>query len=123
VSPILWVLVLVLLISAILAFRAANQIVAPINALDLENVRNNPYLELAPLLDKIEEQKLTESSNSEAQPQSTEQAIELKEVTAKNLQGINDLVKELFPEYGKSFKSSEKAVEYFKERGYNLVIE
>ena len=59
VSPILWVLVLVLLISAILAFRAANQIVAPINALDLENVRNNPYLELAPLLDKIEEQKLT----------------------------------------------------------------
>ena len=59
VSPILWALVLVLLLSAILAFRAARQIVAPINALDLENARNNPYSELAPLLDKIEEQKLT----------------------------------------------------------------
>lgn len=59
VSPILWALVLVLLLSSILAFRAARQIVAPINALELEDVRNNPYPELAPLLDKIEEQKLT----------------------------------------------------------------
>lgn len=85
--------------------------------------KDSNYGKLYTLVEEIEEQKPTESSNSEAQPQSTEQAIELKEVTAKNLQGINDLVKELFPEYGKSFKSSEKAVEYFKERGYSLMIE
>lgn len=50
-------------------------------------------------------------------------SVELKEVTAKNLQGINDLVKELFPSYGKTFKSSEKAVAYFADNGYKLVIE
>lgn len=59
VSPVFWVLVIVLLISGILAFRAAKQIVAPINDLDIENPENNPYPELKPLLDKIEEQKMT----------------------------------------------------------------
>ena len=58
VSPMLWVLILVLMISGILAFRAAKQIVTPINNLDLENHGNNPYPELSPLLDKIEEQKI-----------------------------------------------------------------
>ena len=58
VSPVLWVLVLVLLLSGILAFRAAKQIVTPINNLDLDNHANNPYPELAPLLDKIQEQKM-----------------------------------------------------------------
>ncbi|MCR4792542.1 MAG: two-component sensor histidine kinase [Lachnospiraceae bacterium] len=58
VSPVLWVLVLVLIISGILAFRAAKQIVTPINDLDLDNKSSNPYPELSPLLDKIEEQKL-----------------------------------------------------------------
>jgi two-component system phosphate regulon sensor histidine kinase PhoR len=41
VSPILWVLVLVLIISGILAFRAAKQIVTPINELDLDNPGDN----------------------------------------------------------------------------------
>ena len=59
VSPILWVLVLVLIISGILAFRAAKQIVTPINELDLDNPGDNNYPELAPLLDKIEEQRMT----------------------------------------------------------------
>ena len=58
VSPVLWVLVLVLMISGILAFRAAKQIVTPINDLDLDNAGKNPYPELSPLLDKIEEQKI-----------------------------------------------------------------
>ena len=59
VSPILWVLILVLIISGILAFRVAKQIVTPINEMDIDDPKNNPYPELAPLLDKIEEQKLT----------------------------------------------------------------
>jgi two-component system phosphate regulon sensor histidine kinase PhoR len=58
VSPVLWVLVLVLIISGILAFRAAKQIVTPINNIDLENHSSNPYPELSPLFDKIEEQKM-----------------------------------------------------------------
>ena len=59
VSPVLWVLVLVLMISGILAFRAAKQIVTPINDLDLDDPAGNPYPELKPLLEKIEEQRLT----------------------------------------------------------------
>ena len=58
VSPVLWVFVLVLILSGILAFRAAKQIVTPINNIDLESHANIPYPELAPLLDKIEEQKM-----------------------------------------------------------------
>ena len=58
VSPVLWVLVLVLIISGILAFRAAKQIVTPINNINLENHSSNPYPELSPLFDKIEEQKM-----------------------------------------------------------------
>lgn len=58
VSPVLWVFVLVLIISGVLAFRAAKQIVTPINDIDLESHASIPYPELAPLLDKIEEQKM-----------------------------------------------------------------
>lgn len=58
VSPVLWVFVLVLILSGILAFRAAKQIVTPINNIDLDSHANIPYPELAPLLDKIEEQKM-----------------------------------------------------------------
>ena len=59
VSPVMWVLVLVLLISGVLAFRAARQIVRPINDLDLDHPDAGPYPELSPLIGKIQEQKLT----------------------------------------------------------------
>lgn len=59
VSPILWVLVLVLMISALLSFRTARQIVRPINELDLDNLDVVPYPELTPLLRRIREQKET----------------------------------------------------------------
>lgn len=59
VSPVFWVLVLVLLISGVLAFRAAKQIVRPINAIDLEHPDTNTYPELTPLIQKIQEQKMT----------------------------------------------------------------
>ena len=59
VSPVLWVLMLVLIISGVLAFRVANQIVRPINEMDLEHPEITPYPELSPLVDKIQEQKLT----------------------------------------------------------------
>lgn len=59
VSPVLWILVLVLLISAVLSFRMAKQIVRPINSLDLDHPESYPYPELAPLIGKLQEQKLT----------------------------------------------------------------
>ncbi len=59
ISPVLWVLVLALILSAVLSFRAAKQIVKPINDLDLNHPEINKYRELEPLIDKIQEQKLT----------------------------------------------------------------
>ena len=58
VSPVFWVLVLVLLISGVLSFRAAKQIVRPINDMDLDHPETT-YPELAPLVGKIQEQKMT----------------------------------------------------------------
>ena len=60
VSPVLWAFVLVLALSGILAFRAAKQIVRPINELDLEHPeRSHVYPELSPLVASLQEQQLT----------------------------------------------------------------
>ena len=59
VSPILWVLLLVLLIAALLSFRTARRIVKPINELDLDDLSASPYPELSPLVSRIHEQKET----------------------------------------------------------------
>ena len=68
-SPVLWLLVLVLLISGVLSFRAARQIVKPINNLDLDRPDLKTYPEITPLIEKIQEQKQTiqeEASQREA---------------------------------------------------------
>ena len=59
VSPVLWILLLVLMVSALLSFRTSRQIVQPINELDLDRLDASPYPELAPLLHRIGEQKQT----------------------------------------------------------------
>ena len=60
VSPVLWVVVLVLLVSGALAFRVSKQILAPVNAIDLDHPdASKAYPELAPLVGRIEEQNLT----------------------------------------------------------------
>lgn len=59
VTPVLWILVIVLIISAVLAFRAASKIVRPINEIDLDHPDMDAYPEIRPLLDKIQEQTLT----------------------------------------------------------------
>lgn len=58
-SPVMWVLVLVMLIAGAFAFRASKQIVTPVNNLNLDRLDDIPYPELRPLVDKIEEQRLT----------------------------------------------------------------
>ena len=60
VSPVLWVFVLVLAISGLLAFRAAKQIVHPINEMDLDHPEQSKvYPELSPLIASLQEQRLT----------------------------------------------------------------
>ncbi|MBQ6539793.1 MAG: histidine kinase, partial [Oscillospiraceae bacterium] len=60
VSPVLWVFVLVLLLSLILAFRVAKDILRPVNSLDLDAPDvSSTYPELAPLVERIQEQNLT----------------------------------------------------------------
>ena len=56
--PILIVLVIALIITAILSYRVSKSIINPINSLDLEHPENNDtYEELTPLLKKISLQK------------------------------------------------------------------
>ncbi len=59
VSPVLWVLILVMMISALVSFRTARKIVTPINELDLDHPDACPYPELIPLVTRIQEQKQT----------------------------------------------------------------
>ena len=58
-SLLLCILVLMTLISIVLAFRAAKQIVKPINEMDLDDPAATPYPELKPLLQRIQDQSLT----------------------------------------------------------------
>ena len=60
VSPVLWVFVLVLTFSGVLSFRAAKQIVRPINELDLDHPeKSKVYPEISPLIASLQEQQLT----------------------------------------------------------------
>lgn len=60
VSPVLWVFVLVLTASGVLAFRAAKQILKPVNELDLDHLGEaRSYPELTPLITRLQEQRLT----------------------------------------------------------------
>lgn len=59
ISPVFWIIVIVLIISGLLAYRAARQIVQPINDIDLDHPESLAYPELSPLLEKISEQKMT----------------------------------------------------------------
>lgn len=59
IGPICLIILLALILSAILAIKLSESILKPINALDLDNPENNKtYDELAPLLTKINRQKL-----------------------------------------------------------------
>lgn len=59
IGPICLIVLLALILSAILAIKLSDSILKPINALDLDNPENNKtYDELAPLLTKINRQKL-----------------------------------------------------------------
>ena len=65
--PVLWLLVLVLLISGVLSFRVARQIVKPINDLNLDQPDLKTYPEITPLIEKIQEQKQTIQEEADQQ--------------------------------------------------------
>ena len=65
--PVLWLLVLVLLISGVLSFRVARQIVKPINGLNLDQPDLKTYPEITPLIEKIQEQKQTIQEEADQQ--------------------------------------------------------
>ena len=58
IGPLVSLLVVLLVVSALLSMRAARQIVRPINDIDLDEPSTG-YPELAPLVDKIREQRST----------------------------------------------------------------
>lgn len=59
-QPVLWILVLALILSGVLAARLARQIVKPINGIDLEHPRlEEGYEELFPLVSRLREQNRT----------------------------------------------------------------
>ena len=68
-SLMLWVLILLLLISIVLSFRMANTIVRPINNMNLDDPAANPYPELTPLVERIQEQSLTIREDAEQREQ------------------------------------------------------
>ena len=58
VSPILWVILLVLLISGVMAFRLADRILRPVNGLNIDDPDpSKTYPELSPLVERLREQK------------------------------------------------------------------
>lgn len=58
VSPVFWMLLLVLILSAVMAFRAAQAILKPLNELDLDALDPaRTYPELSPLVSRIQEQQ------------------------------------------------------------------
>ena len=68
ISPALWILVIAVIIAGALSFRSARQIVRPINNINLENPDISKYPELSPLIEKVQEQKMTiqeEAANRE----------------------------------------------------------
>ena len=66
VSPVLWVFLLVLIVSGIMAFRAAKQILRPVNELNLDDPDPaETYPELSPLVNRIQEQKKAIREESE----------------------------------------------------------
>ncbi len=69
VSLMLWILILLLLISIVLSFRAAKQIVQPVNAMNLDDPSACPYPELTPLVERIQAQSMTIREETEQREQ------------------------------------------------------
>ncbi len=99
ISPVLWVFVLVFLISGVISFRVANQILKPVNDINLEHLDGyNSYPELRPLIDKLQEQKLTIREQSESREQlrrefSANVSHELK-TPLTSISGFAELIRE-----------------------------
>ena len=80
VQPVCIVVVLAIALSAFLATRVSRRLVEPINQLDLEHpMENDTYEELAPLLNRIQQQHLKITSQMQSLRQKSD---ELEQITA-----------------------------------------
>ena len=60
VIPVLWAVILVIAFAGVVSLRAAKQIIQPINDMDLDHPDQiRTYPELSPLVDRLQEQRLT----------------------------------------------------------------
>ncbi len=113
VSPVLWVFILVFLISGIVSFRMANQILKPVNELDFDHLdESHSYPELSPLINKLQEQTLTIREHTESREQlrrefSANISNELK-VPLKSISGCAEKI-------GEDGCTTEKAKEYAED--------
>ena len=77
VSPVLWVILLVLLISAAAALRIARNIAEPINEMELEDLPHaSPYPELRPLVERMQEQTSLIAQQAVEREQLSREAME-----------------------------------------------
>ena len=90
--PMIWVVVLAIAISAILARRMAQNITEPLNQLDLEHpLANDTYAEISPLLRRINQQHLQIASQIRTLQRKTD---EFAQITAHMQEGLVVLDKE-----------------------------
>ena len=93
-TPVLWILLLIVVLCAAMSFRVARQITRPLNAIDLDAPEEKAvYPELQPLVDKIREQNRT------IRQQLTELSRRQRELTA-----ITEQMKEGFLLLGRDGK-------------------
>ena len=90
--PVIWVAVLAIAISAILARRMAKNITGPLNQLDLEHpLANDTYAEISPLLRRINQQHLQIASQIRTLQRKTD---EFAQITSYMQEGLVVLDKE-----------------------------
>lgn len=90
--PVVWVVILAIAISAILARRMAKNITEPLNQLDLEQpLSNDAYSEISPLLRRINQQHLQINAQMRALQRKTD---EFDQITSYMQEGLVVLDKE-----------------------------
>ena len=77
ISPMLWVIILILVISAFMSWRIGQAIAKPVNALDLDNLsKAEVYPELYPLVERLGEQRETIENEVREREQFRREAFE-----------------------------------------------
>ena len=116
ISPAIWILVIVIVISGVLSYRAARQIVKPINEIDPDNPDVDEYPELAPLIGKLHEQKLTIQEESASREQMRREfSLNVSQELKNPITSISALAQQMTEDDVPEDKMKELAVSIDKE--------